>query len=360
MKRNLIYTICAGVLLLCGGCSEVQQDAPAADGQTGMVGVRLAGTLPAEGDGLETPLYIFRRAAGSQDDYLFERSYATVADGDALKLPIAELKTGEYRFLMVAQPADGEWLSLRTAEGTPFETGARWNELRLLCETGAASLDGYCGVTDMDGAAIIAEGRVELSLKRIAGQPLFDIFRTGGSLDEPVGVVSPDVMSVIDRVAKIEITYSGQTSSLRFGDDNLPVPDEVAAQPFTQTIIPDMDGFGVAIPQSEKGLTAAYAALRGSLRVEGKPLLPSDAKLRVRMVFTYYDTTPVCGNTDGRLHTTDCYPMKRLTLDLPAATAATGLPVASDCYTVNRAGLRCDRIIDIPVGGGIETGFDWF
>ena len=43
----------------------------------------------------------------------------------------------------------------------------------------------------------------------------------------------------------------------------------------------------------------------------------------------------------------------------PAADAATGLPVAANCFTVNRAGLHCDRIIDIPVGGGIETNFGW-
>ena len=88
-------------------------------------------------------------------------------------------------------------------------------------------------------------------------------------------------------------------------------------------------------------------------------LLPSDSKLRVKLLFTYYDTTPACGNGHTGVHSAACFPQRQLTLALPATDAAAGLPVAADCFTVNRAGLRCDRIIDIPVGGGIETNFDW-
>ena len=99
--------------------------------------------------------------------------------------------------------------------------------------------------------------------------------------------------------------------------------------------------------------------MRGSLRMKGAFLLPSDSKLRVKLLFTYYDTTPACGNGHTGVHSAACFPQRQLTLALPAADAATGLPVAANCFTVNRAGLHCDRIIDIPVGGGIETNFDW-
>ena len=67
----------------------------------------------------------------------------------------------------------------------------------------------------------------------------------------------------------------------------------------------------------------------------------------------------VCGNGHADAHTPACFQQRQVTLALPAAEAGTGLPVAADCYTVNRVGLRCDRIIDVPVGGGVETNFDW-
>lgn len=45
-----------------------------------------------------------RGRARTQDGYVFDRSYTSVADGETLKLPLAELKAYDYRFLMVAQP----------------------------------------------------------------------------------------------------------------------------------------------------------------------------------------------------------------------------------------------------------------
>ena len=69
--------------------------------------LRLEGTLPVSG--YPTPLYLFRRAARTQDGYVFDRSYTSVADGETLKLPLAELKAYDYRFLMVAQPGDAQW-----------------------------------------------------------------------------------------------------------------------------------------------------------------------------------------------------------------------------------------------------------
>ena len=68
--------------------------------------LRLEGTLPVSG--YPTPLYLFRRAARTQDGYVFDRSYTSVADGETLKLPLAELKAYDYRFLMVAQPGDAQ------------------------------------------------------------------------------------------------------------------------------------------------------------------------------------------------------------------------------------------------------------
>lgn len=357
MKRKYPYRIIGALILLFGAAcasQEPQECLPCKKNAT--VEVRLAGTIPEAG--LETPIYFFRRNAGTQDEYVFIRSYASVADGETIKLPLEEMAGEEYRFLMIAQPAGGAWLTLQAADGSTYAPGATWDELRLASATGSASADGYCGYTDRSGAEILAEGAVRLKLTRIAGQVVFDFFRTGGSLSQPESVVSPDVASVIDRVAEIEIEYANPTASLRFDADGALVPATYAAEPLKQRIVPEMENFKVSLPQADKGLAVYDASLRGSLRMEGACLLPSDSKLRVKLVFTYYDTTPVCGND----HTGDgaaCYVRRQMTLDLPAAGSQAGLPVAADCFTVNRAGLRCDRIIDVPVGGAITMDFGW-
>ena len=319
--------------------------------------LRLEGTLPVSG--YPTPLYLFRRAARTQDGYVFDRSYTSVADGETLKLPLAELKAYDYRFLMVAQPGDAQRLSLSTAAGTQFVPGVAWEDLRLGCASGAAAPDGYSGYTDLSGEAILLDGKIRLTLTRVAGQVLFDIYRTGSSLSQPESILSPDVESVIDRIARIEISYENPTTELRFDENGTLVPAAYASEPLVQSILPQMTDFKVPLPQTDKGLGIYDDGVRGSLRMKGAFLLPSDSKLRVKLLFTYYDTTPACGNGHTDVHSAACFPQRQLTLALPAADAATGLPVAANCFTVNRAGLHCDRIIDIPVGGGIETNFDW-
>ena len=89
---------------------------------------------------------------------------------------------------------------------------------------------------------------------------------------------------------------------------------------------------------------------------EHSPAVPFAGTVRIGGA---YAPRPACGNGHTGVHSAACFPQRQLTLALPAADAATGLPVAANCFTVNRAGLRCDRIIDVPVGGGVETNFDW-
>lgn len=242
--------------------------------------LRLEGTLPVSG--YPTPLYLFRRAARTQDGYVFDRSYTSVADGETLKLPLAELKAYDYRFLMVAQPGDAQRLSLSTAAGTQFVPGVAWEDLRLGCASGAAAPDGYSGYTDLSGEAILLDGKIRLTLTRVAGQVLFDIYRTGSSLSQPESILSPDVESVIDRIARIEISYENPTTELRFDENGMLVPAAYASEPLVQSILPQMTDFKVPLPQTDKGLGIYDDGVRGSLRMKGAFLLPSDSKLRVK------------------------------------------------------------------------------
>lgn len=308
---------------------------------------------------LATPLYLFRRPAGTVQEYVLDTRYVMIRDGQILKLPVADLNSFDYRFLMIAQPADGECISLTNASGSPYTAGDGWSDLRMVSRTGEAAAEAYYGFTDRTGAELLAGGNIRMTLGRIAGRVRFDCFRIGASLAEPAGVVSPKVESVLDRVERIEITYENPTTALRFGADNTLVAAETASRPLVETVRPDLTDFKVALPQPGNGLGLFDPSLRGSLRLEGPYLLPSDSELRITMVFHYYDTTPSCGSDHQGPHTVDCFELRQVTLRLPAADAANGLPVASDCYTVSRAGLRCDRIIDVALGGTIQTDFDW-
>lgn len=357
MKRTAIYAIVAALgLVLAAACSRDDGSENLPEGQGRSVAVRLADPLPAAG--LETPLWLFRREAGTTDGYLLRTAYPSVTDGAVLKLPLAELERYDYRLLMVAQPADA-WLAVCGADGAPLAADDAWEAVRLTRSSGAASLDGYWGFADISGSELIARGSVRLTLTRVAGQMLFDFFRTAGSLEQPEGVVSADVESVIDRVSRIRIEYMNPTTSLRFDEQGALIPAAYAAEPLLREISPDAPAFRVALPQAEKGLTVYDETLRGSLRIVGECLLPSDARLRVRLLFDYYDTTPTCGNSHPGAHDASCFTQKQLTLNLPAADATAGLPVASDCYTVSRVGLRCDRIIDVPLSSGVVTDFAW-
>lgn len=316
-------------------------------------------SLKTPSGGLSCPFYIFRKQAGSADDYVFDNSIATVGDGSTMRIALEDLKAFDYRFLMVAQPASTPWLEV-TGNGEPLIRGTAWNDVRLKEVSDSASDEAYFGITDMTGEAIISTPRIVMLLKRIAGEMVFDIYRRGTSIDDPVSVVSTDVASVIDRVTEIEIRYAGHTSSLRFGADNLPVPASYTTTETVQTIKPALDAaFRASLPQTESGLEEYGSAVRGGLRIMGAFLLPSDSRIRVTMKFTYYDTTPECGNNHPGEHFADCFRKKTVTLTLPAATASLGLPVKSDCFTVNRAALRTDRIIDVPSESSVDVDFAW-
>ena len=150
---------------------------------------------------------------------------------------------------MVAQPGDAQWLSLSTAAGTQFVRGSHGKTCGWDGASGAAAPDGYSGYTDLSGADILRDGTIRLTLTRIAGQVLFDIYRTGGSLLEPENILSPDVESVIDRIARIEISYENPTTELRFDENGTLVPAAYASEPLVQSILPQMTDFKVPLPR---------------------------------------------------------------------------------------------------------------
>lgn len=357
MKTRHLFRICLFLAVLTEtACSDGDHAEPRRTADAG-ISIELPSTLEAAD--LACPLCLFRRSAGSADEYRLAALFTDAADGSTLKLGLEEVIGYDCRFLAVAQKRDAGAIKLTASDGSPLAIGGAWADVRLACPTEGVSGDAYFGVRDLAGDEIVAAGKVQLFLTRIAGRFVFDFYRIATSLDDPQGVVSDAVSSVLDRVTEIAIEYEGLTSSLRFDARNRLIPDASASEPLLTTIRPKLTGFGVALPQSDLGLEVYDAAVRGSARIMGAFALPASERVRIHMTFKYFDTTPLCGNDHTGDHTQECYGASVIALDLPAAGSAAGLPVDADCFTVSRAGLRCDRVIDVPLSGSVGADFSW-
>lgn len=140
MKRNILYRICGtlfslSALAACG--LEPQEECLPCNGKLRYTEVHMEGAPSAAG--FATPLYVFRGRRERRTDTSSTAVTLPVARRrNAQWLPLTELRSSDYRFLMIAQPDGGEWLTLNTAAGTTLVTGAAWEDLRLECAAGAA------------------------------------------------------------------------------------------------------------------------------------------------------------------------------------------------------------------------------
>lgn len=314
------------------------------------------------GETLRYNFYIFRKAA--QDaDYAFEQMLALKAgEATSVKFMNQDLKVYSYRFLFTATVDKRPEISVVPKSGARLTKGMAWKEITLKAIEDSLTLDNYYTVVDKTGDEILGAEKIEGILGRLVGRFLFDFYRVGKlGLEEPMDIVSPQVTSVLDRVFRIDILYSGLTKSLQFNDIVGVEPVSPLEGSFTQQIeLKGENPFLVEIPQPEKGLEAAGVNTKGSVRIQGIYGLPSDDSVKVTMVFHYYDTTPKCENNHGtEPHKTDCYVTKKVTLNLFKAAIIPGLPVKADHFTLNRSGLPCDRIIDIKQQGNLAIDINW-
>lgn len=359
MKKNYILWTIGGVacMFLFVFCSRQNKPWSETPEETAFVALRLPQGTPA--DPVRYNLYIFAKESGT-GNYAFTDSISPLTNGSLLKFQLPDLQKNDYRFLFVAFPPVRPGISVQTVQRRPPAEGDAWDGIRIWMTALPATADCYCGVTEMTGEEILASGTVRGDLKRIAGQMIFDFFRTGeGGVGTPTDIVSEQVASVMDRVKSIDITYSGLTDRLVFDADNRPVAEPGGDLTLVQTIHPELDErFRVSFPQPNPSLEAGNAG-RGSVRVKGPGLFPGGENVRVLMHFTYYDTTPACGNSHPGAHDETCFRERTLELNLPETGRTGGLPVVADHFTVNKAGLHCDRIIDVERSGGITADLNW-
>lgn len=174
-------------------------------------------------------------------------------------------------------------------------------------------------------------------------------------------IVSGNVTSVLDRVFKVDIEYTGLTQNIVFGESNKITDKDIWTNKYTQTHYFDTDaGLKVSVPQPDNGLENSSVTAAGSARVKGIYCLPSAQKVRIKYTFHYYDTALACGNAHAGEHTSDCYEQKTLTLNLPQdVTGVTLLSVLPNHYTLNKGGIRFDRIIDVGANLAFEFNTEW-
>jgi len=339
-------------------------------------------------------VYIFQSPEGENNFTLFN-TLSPFASGTELEMSPSDLAGSAYRFFFIALP---EGVSEQTViteyagaggsvPATGLSLGCAWDVIRFNYPAGGLDADYYYGVTEMSGQEILDAGEVNGTLDRVVGQMVYDIFKTNGTVNDPVGVSSTaDVASVLDRVYQIDIDYTGVTSRLLFEGTEL-VPDleaapivyseeidaeELGLDLITGKIMPGAPSSG-AMVESYLPEGAEASLYTGAVRIRGAYLLPATSGVTVSLTFHYYDTIPVCNNSSpGDRPVTDksgktivdythesmevCFPKKSISLNLPKSGT---LGIQSNYFTANKAGIPCNRVIEVPVNKGIFIDTAW-
>lgn len=397
-------------------------------------GIPVITTLATEPipENLQCTMYVFwKSASDSESEYVLKE--IKVLDNTALnklKLMNNELIGKTYRFLFIATPSLSKEIELVKSNESALSEGDKWEDIIIKSSNLLISGDNYQGFVDKTGDEILNGKRINCTLTRVVGQVIFDIYKV---LKEGESTTSQDVASphftVLDRVYKIEIEYSDLTKSIVYDTDNKITHQDTWTGTYTQTIEPKLfenenpwfRNFKVDTNQLVENLTFSEEK-QGSAHIKGIYCMPSDENLKIKLTFYYYDTTPLCeetehihskycytyvdtyGNTqfypticqkaehnhmnscyeDGVLtctkevhthraecynieptcgmneyiYTSDCFPKERIVLNLPKENA-TPLSVKPNHYTLNTAKIRYDRIIDVGVNFSFEFDTAW-
>ena len=313
---------------------------------------------------LEFSLHIFSKGI-SQQNYTFVKTIALDEEGTSLTFTNNELTGNEYRFLFLAGEVGSQQINLLDkSTGNAIAPEGVWANVRLEASVPFLSVDNYCGVTDMTGSEIKNAGTIEGTLKRFVGQPVYDIYRvSGGSVNSPVSVQSPDVLSVIDRVYQIDFAFGNLTNRIMFSETNELIPDRESTVTGSYTLQVETDEDAkTAIPQQDGIITEYLTDIGGSTRIYGKCLLPaSDDGISLHIDFLYIDTILVCWDEaqsdSGHVHDKWCNSLSSVELNIPRS----GLQfiIEPNKFTRHKIGIPCDRVIDVPLEGGFTIDTVW-
>lgn len=360
-KEWLVWSICclgAGFL----SCSDTESEIGKEEIEPSSIPVMLRSEEAPANKELTCSVYIFSQTKPA-DGYRLEGMVKPVLNQESpLPLKGSQIAGKNYRFLFVATPKDAPEVKTVTLAGEAVAAGTPWENMMLTEDQSALSIDNYYGIKEMSGSDIAAAGKVEGHLTRLTGQVVFEFYKAGpGGINQPAKVDPDKAHSVLDRIYQVDITYTGQPSGITFGQGNKPEPvyqgNESVQQTMSFTLTP---GLNVDVPQTEIGLNA-HPSAAGGARILGRCFLPAGPTLRVAMTFHYYDPLPTCGKTGSSAqheHTADCYASQTVSLNLPALSSE-GLSILPDHFTVHKAALPLDRVIDIQHHSEINIQTAW-
>lgn len=364
MRRIQIKSICAaGLSVLLGesfqSCTDsYREPEPWNDTQTGILFRTIGGEEKNPGH-LQTKLYIF--TTGGNSGYQLIDSLPEVVSGSTrLKLNPTDLSANEYRFLFIATPVNKPEIGVKSTDGSSLTFGTPWEKVAVSMIEDSLSVDNYYGISDLSGQTILQSGTIEGELKRLVGQMVFCFYKIDAR-KKPVPLNDNTVLSVLDRISSIDITYKGVPRQVTFDAANQPVALTGGEGTLHHTVrfLQTEEGLKVNLPQP--GLPVETAdSIPGGAILKGACILPSTQRIQVSMLFRYYDTTPICGQTGtSHRHGAQCYTPRTLSLDIPKETETLKLNVLPDHFTVNNACLPCNRIIDILHTSGFEVHTKW-
>lgn len=367
MKTNKIIKGIGGLFImsmLIVACSnEMENNIPDPQGDTSIEIETKA--LPG---GLEGDLYIFCKK-GTTGDYTLTRKVEYGTDekknvdfrNDSLTADF------NYRLFFVATTptAKPEINVGSTTNSTILKKGDEWKNIRLAATKEDLSDQFYYGSIDKTGPSFLLGNKITMDVSRLVGQQLLEIAKVENEdLKSPIDV-SSKAFSVLDRVYRIELEYEGLTKVVAFNDNAKIIEKEKWPTPYKQTIKPviseanDTNFLKVEVPQDKRGLVKTKEGKKGSVRIMGAFGLPATETVRIKASFSYYHTVPVCGNSHADHYDTNCFEEKKLELNLPPKLSTPPLSIKSNTFTVNKAGLNYDRIIDIKVDGGLTFDTSW-
>lgn len=360
-KKNVIWILYLVLSVFMVSCSQDIDDnnVPVDEGKDTSVPVKIntRAILPS---GTNCELYIFEKENSSLLDYVY-KGKETINETDSVKIlnfSNADLIRTSYRFLFVTTNSTTPEISVVKKTGTALDNTTEWSNIHIHANTIKLTEHNYYGVLDKTGMQIIKEGSIKDTLSRAVGQVILDIFKINGSISNPIDT-DTSVESVLDRVYKVALDYQGITSDVEiFNTDSIAAA--VWGGTLTDTIYVNMDNttFKVPIDSTVAQLQKIPNGPRGSVRIKGAYMLPSDKNVKCKLTFFYYDTTPKCG-VPSHSHDAGCYETKTLTLNLPKANSTDLLSVLPDYYTLNRGGIRFNRIIDLEQESSFELQTIW-
>lgn len=297
-------------------------------------------TLPT---GVTGTLYIFGKLVTDNEFKLQEIVDFGNTDTQMVTILAKEALEKSYRFFFLAEPTPSQITK------TGLSINDTWSQIRLEIPVSSPLNEShyYYGFVDKVGSNLInATIPIEISLKRLVGQPVVDIFRVeDNDLAKPIPV-SSEVTSVLDRVSMIEIEYTGLCTVIRFAGNGEVINDNSGGSG-TQTITPKLGvdyTLDITDPENiEKGLSLSGKGTNGSARISGIFGFPSN-NVKMKCTFHYYHTTP-------------SYETRTIELNLPSQFNS--IEIKPNMYTINNVGITEDRIIDVNVSGGFNFDLEW-